>query len=525
MNQRPPSESDSGIDKTLDAALKAMDAEELRKLIWALIPWLGDANYARLMNEAADRATQTCDWIPETLSETRVEAIEAFADAAELVGQAHPGDVDDWLRDGNYAFLAGDYAAAFRIFRALLVPVDRGDIDLGQHEMVESVLGVDVDQCVAQYAVSAYMLASPNDRAHAVYAALVEDVQSISSFREPLRNLEKTTSKPLPEFDEFMLHWHALLEDKVKAERVSWDRKEALWLREVVARREGPDGLAKLARRSRRGDDFRAWCAVLEEEEDWSALRLAAEEAATLVEDRAHCQGEFLDDAALAAQKLGAEDLPIALKRAWQGAPSFARLRRFLGASATREEFLAQARMALKSAPADAMRQRALLHVILGDFNAATMLLSNAPGLGWSSAEHPGHLLFPLFAGLLGGTKATLEFSGEGGNASGLAYDERPKLHMPTIEEILDLAETKLPDETSLRLSLVGAMRTAAEKRITGVTEEKRRARYSHAASLAVQCVQVDESQESWLIALMAKYRRYSALKREFKALGWTYGL
>jgi hypothetical protein len=34
---------------------------------------------------------------------------------------------------------------------------------------------------------------------------------------------------------------------------------------------------------------------------------------------------------------------------------------------------------------------------------AAAKLLAEAPGLGCSSADHPGHLLFPLFCTLLGG--------------------------------------------------------------------------------------------------------------------------
>ena len=47
-----------------------------------------------------------------------------------------------------------------------------------------------------------------------------------------------------------------------------------------------------------------------------------------------------------------------------------------------------------------------LLHVVYGDFAPATALLAQANGVGWSFAEHPGHLLFPTFTWLLGGAPA-----------------------------------------------------------------------------------------------------------------------
>ena len=45
-------------DSVVDAAFDAMDAEQLRALIRALIPWLDDATQARLMNEVVDRAAR-----------------------------------------------------------------------------------------------------------------------------------------------------------------------------------------------------------------------------------------------------------------------------------------------------------------------------------------------------------------------------------------------------------------------------------------------------------------------------------
>ena len=70
-------------DSVVDTALDAMDAEQLRALIRALIPWLDDATQARLMNEVVDRAARaSSDWAPATPSDQRVDEIEAFVAAA-----------------------------------------------------------------------------------------------------------------------------------------------------------------------------------------------------------------------------------------------------------------------------------------------------------------------------------------------------------------------------------------------------------------------------------------------------------
>jgi hypothetical protein len=60
-------------------------------------------------------------------------------------------------------------------------------------------------------------------------------------------------------------------------------------------------------------------------------------------------------------------------------------------------------------------------------------------------------------------------------------------------------------------------MHKAAEKRIKGVTENKRRRHYGHAASLALACAQIDNSTETteWLANIRDEYRRYPALQRE----------
>src|SRR5687767_14117077 len=60
-----------------------------------------------------------------------------------------------------------------------------------------------------------------------------------------------------------------------------------------------------------------------------------------------------------------------------------------------------KARRTVSRCPKTVGRQLGLLRLLGCDVSAAADLLLQAPGLGWSSDEHPGHVLFPSFARLL----------------------------------------------------------------------------------------------------------------------------
>jgi len=522
--------STSKPDSTdIDAALNAMDAEKLRELIRGIIPWLDDKTHARLVNELIGQAARSqSGWIPAGPSERNVSEIIAFADAAERVGYADPSDVDDFLWQGANAFLGKNYRAAFQIFRSLLIPVSICDIDLGQHEMIDEVLNIDVADCAAQYVVSIYMTAVTAHRAEAVYSA-IEEIGCIGSFWTPLAEMERVAVEPLPEFDDFLIGWRALVEEKAGEERSNdWDTDPDRWLREVIQRIEGTEGLAKIARSSRRGEDLRAWCDSLVEDKKWKDALVAYEEAAERVADKTHWRGDFLDGAALAAQELGSKDLAERLERAWRTHPSLLRLRRWLGSSKSKSVMIKRAAEAVKTCPKEDFRQRALLFILLEDLQSAAKLLASAPGLGWSETEHPGHLLFPVFCRILGAEN--IDFTEDDGFIPDdvLDIDERwpspdengeAHLNNPHINEILEVANICRVSNTKNRVAVLKAMRAAAEKRIEGVIENKRRRHYGHAASLAVACVAIDPSRatKTWLDMLGKKYRRYPAFQRELE--------
>ena len=522
--RRTPASMDASLD--VDAALCGMNAEELRGLIRDLLLEFDDRVHGRIRDLVIERAARSdSGWAPDRPTPDSISSVLDFAKAVKRVGYADPSEVDEYLRQGINAFLGRDYVSALEVFSALLLPLGEGDIDLGQHEMIDEVLSVDVAACAAMYVVATYMPAQPTQRAETVWAA-IDEVRGVGHFWEPLREMERVAVEPLAQFDDFLRQWRALIEENRGERESEWDSDEDRWLREVVVRIEGAGGLADLARATRRAGDLRAWCRMLVTAKDWKAALAAHEEAADIVTGKAYSRGEFLDGVALAARKLGRRDLPTRLERAWREAPSMLRLRRWLGSAKSSVVVRKRATQALEVCPRKCVRQSGLLYVVLGDLSRAAKLLSRAPGLGWSDAEHPGHLLFPLFRRLLGGadTEASRELdliSLRDMDADELEWvtddREEPRLDAPGVYEIVQLAGTGETSGDEARTVVPRAMRKAAEKRVAGVIENKRRRHYDHAAKLVATCAALDSSPEtvSWVAGVRDEYRRYPAFQRE----------
>jgi hypothetical protein len=233
-------------------------------------------------------------------------------------------------------------------------------------------------------------------------------------------------------------------------------------------------------------------------------------------DDRSDC-GAFLDGAALAARELGRRDFPIRLARAWRSAPTFERLLRWLGTSNDQRALGRRVRVARTACPPAAGRQRALLDLLAGDYERVAEQLASARGLGWTSPDHPGHLVFPAFVRLLGGSELPIL---PAGGMDRWSHATGPRLETPSVETLLDRAGLDLPQTSELREIICAAMRSAAENRIAGVVENKRRGTYGHAAQLAGWCLVVDGSSQTreWYEAIRSRYRRYPALQRELGA-------
>lgn len=220
----------------------------------------------------------------------------------------------------------------------------------------------------------------------------------------------------------------------------------------------------------------------------------------------------------------------VALPRApaRHASPSMSRLRRWLGSASTKAALGKRAGEALEACPKQATRQRALLHLLSHDFAAAAKLLASAPGLVWSNGEHPGHLLFPLFAQLLGASRTParrdldpmLHRAADLDELEAMTTDpEEPRLTTPEVDALLVLAGVASISDATSRRGVLAAMKKAAESRAAGVTAQKRRRRYGHAAELVATCVACDKTDETkrWAAALQAEDKRFPALRDELE--------
>ena len=506
----------------LAGALDALDSKELRAFVLEMLDGL-DTSIRRPIEDALlRRAATRGSYRPAAPSPKIVDEVAEFVAAAIRVGYAEPSEVDDYLRRGVTASLAGEHATAKRVFGSLLLPIAAAEIDLGQHEMVEEVLSVDLHDCVGRYLLAIFFEASPESRVDAIFFA-TEKVEGLSALIEPVHAMEQAFGRALPHVDLFLDGWIKRL-DSTKQREDDWESEHDRWLRDAVGRREGTAGLARIARTMKKPEAVRAWCNALVEEGDWKAALAAYDEAAELVSsDIWH--GEFLDGAALAASRLGRKDATKRLEAAWLGVPSLVRLLRWLVADdASAATIRKRGAATLDALPAKSSRLLSFLHMVIGDVPSAAPVLRSASGLGWSSDDHPGHLLFPLFAWVLangaphavtGGLIAALEVA----PTSHLEWDSgatnpSASLPVPTILELFARAEVRSRVTTADRAIMLEALKTAASKRSDGVTSEKRRRHYDHAAKLVACCVEIEGAASAgWLSGVRGRTGRFPAFQ------------
>jgi len=539
LTPKRPNRRTGGVSD-VSTALEAMSANELRTFVRDALGTLDDETRAQLEDALLQRAARgTAGWRPSVPSKTVVDEIERFVEAARHVGHADPRDVDKYLREGVKASLAGDQPAARSILGALLPPVAEAEIDLGQHEMVDEVLTVDMHDCVARYVAAVYCTSLLDNRGDAVFEAM-SMVHGLAYLSEPIAAMEGVAVDPLPDLAQFLPRWIERL-DRESMPAGEWETDSDRWLREAVARSEGLAGLERLAHSSRRPEAARAWCDAVAKEGDWSRALHAYEEAAKLMTS-ARCLGEFLDGAALAAQQLGGADVSKRFESAWRGAPSLERLLRWLGADEPSAATLKKRAMsALNQCPTKSARLTGILHLIAGEVEPAAKLLGTAPGLGWSSEDHPGHLLFPAFVWLLGGAPNGSLRSGlalavdrppatdfysfdidDRDDDKGPGQPEKPRLSTPSLVQVMQQAAVSKGLTQQDRSVMRAALRAAATARVDGVLCEKRRRHYEHAATLVGCCVELDDARQvatdsGWVATLRQRTSRFPAFQEALR--------
>ena len=520
-------------DTDLSRALEAMAAPELRAFVRAVLDEFEDEQRGRVIDSLMARAARgNAGWKPNRPSSRIVNDARSFAEAAQKVGHAEPDDVSDHLRLASKAFLAGDHASARAVFEALLIPISTVDIDLGQHELVDDVLSVDVHACVAQYVTSVYTTSPLPDRAGAVFKA-IENVKAVGSVLNPIAEMEGVSAGALPDLGAFLPRWVKHL-GRRRPSKDEWESDHERWLREAVFRLEGVNGLERLARKTKRPHTCLAWCEALVDRGDWAGALHAYDACAVLV-GKSHWRGELLDGGALSAQQLKRSDIGKRLAAAWRAAPTLTRLLRWLVTEDhSPTDLRAKARKIVSRCPKTAGRQLGLLRLLACDISAAADLLSQAPGLGWSSDEHPGHVLFPSFALLLAHRTSrrvpdTLRADLDSTCRDPLEVlspddvERRPKLGTPSIATLIqDVSSTVTFVEEDLR-SMVDSMCVAAERRVEGILGRSRRRQYGHAAMLVASCAALapagsGKDLSAWMMGLRHTYLASSRLQRGTEA-------
>ncbi len=210
----------SSHDADVSSALDAMSAADFRDFVREILRDLEDAPRARIEDALLRRAaTGGSRWRPNPPSNDLLRDVEQFIHAARRIGQANPSEVDAYLRQGIKASLAGDYAGARAILGTVLRPIAGADIDLGQHELVDEVLTVDVQDCAARYVAAIYFTTPLVERAGAVFDAIAA-VRAIAYLNEPIAAMEHVTIGALPDLDEFLPRWIARLESESRPETI-----------------------------------------------------------------------------------------------------------------------------------------------------------------------------------------------------------------------------------------------------------------------------------------------------------------
>lgn len=524
-------------DPEIDRALDAMSAPELRAAVRAVLQEFDEDVRASVVDALIARATKaTSGWRPTRPSQRIVEEARSFAEAARHVGHADPGDVTEHLRRATKAFLASDHPSARAVFDAILPPIASVDIDLGQHELVEEVLGVDARACVAQYVASVYTTTPLRNRADAMVRAL-EQVEGVGTLLTPIKDMEDVSGGVLPDLRAFLPLWVKRLQ-RFRPSKDEWETEHERWLREAVFRADGVGGLERIARKTQRPQACVAWYEALADQGDWPAALGACDVAARLVR-QSHWRGELLDGAALAAQELGRSDLSKRLEAAWRAAPTMIRLLRWLAVDGDElERIRTRAASALPRCPKTAAGQIGLLRVLVGDVTGAAAVLAKSPGLGWSDPDHPGHTMFPLLAMLLsnvpiGDTLVTeLEGAGRDPLESFAMTEEKhkPKLATPSMVALIQSARPGVALTDADRDAAIDAMRIAAEKRTEGILGNSRRQHYGHAALLVASCVAFAPKRRAsellrWAADLRQQYWRRHAFREELARASESLGV
>lgn len=208
------------------------------------------------------------------------------------------------LEDVGYIHEDGDDALAVQAYRALFGFFEITD-EYGNNFSAHNFLP-DIQESFLRYLHACYQLTPAAERATLLWG----EIQQLQHWLWPTRwfsleGLENVSRRPLPDLEDFLEDWIALLAEKQPRGGTS----EEAWLREAIRRRYGLEGIIRLARE--KGDRYPLayldWFEALRQAGDFAALLREAEQALQRIPPKQRQRAAVADFLAEAAQHQGEE--------------------------------------------------------------------------------------------------------------------------------------------------------------------------------------------------------------------------
>ncbi len=460
----------------------------------------------------------------------------------------------DELFDGaGAAFLEGDRRLAADAYGRLLKAFHHEDdvTSFCGPESPEEMVTTDLEEAKARYLRALYETTAPEERPGKL-AAEMEDLHGIGE-AGGLEAMEHADETPLPDFDLFLPAWVEVLKSRKSDEVWGWEPTRKSLLREAVAKWDGVEGLARLAREE--GDQhpeaYAVWVEALVRAGDRGTAIAAAREGVERIVD-ADARAEQADTLAELAAAEGQVELALEARHGgWRASSTLRRLLALMLEGDPDSKRL-EARMAVELRDLKARRFQTdgqlavVLFLLAGDYGSAFRRLSRAKPVGWSHHDHPGPVVFPFL--VLAGSGASIPAEGtsmehlwtglapgqmgspfylwrsshpDAGGSPELAGSDPLDHFLPLLRGVLD----RHPVSEKQQPRFLKQAQTVAAKRVRAIVSGKHRRAYERAARLAVACAEAQtlagREQEGMglLRELLAEFPRHVAFRREMNAL------
>jgi hypothetical protein len=317
-------------------------------------------------------------------------------------------EMDRLFKRANQCFVAGPRSLASEAFARLLGLLLAGD-DAGQFcgaKPAERMIDADLNQVRGRYFRCVYEQSPLSQRCQLLFDVL-DALYGLGTSALGLQSLIDADKAPLPDMELFLPRWLEFLRSQEHGRKpgaaLFQGEQHSQWLlREAVQLEKGIAGLQDLARErgARNPEAYHQWISALIAEKDVEKSVFAAREAAERIhanKDRA-CMAEVWAELARRADHPGA--VLGARRLAFRASPSARRLLEYCaegnpGQSALRARIKTELEYAETCDEPPSPRLMAVLDLLLGHVELAMQSLEDSSMLGWSSKDHPGHVLFP----------------------------------------------------------------------------------------------------------------------------------